>query len=104
MMLSDPESTKDAFGVIDETGKVLFRFSEEPCGAYRERYMVVEDEYENHSLIDRTGKAHPLPAWLEPMGVEEVMEGTLLVRVRQKTQQHEKRKFGYLSVPPQQGR
>ena len=104
VMLSDPESTKDAFGVIDETGKVLFRFSEEPCGAYREGYMVVEDEYENHSLIDRTGKAHPLPAWLEPMGVEEVMEGTLLVRVRQKTQRHEKRKFGYLSVPPQQGR
>lgn len=104
VMLSDPESTKDAFGVIDETGKVLFRFSEAPCGAYREGYMVVEDKHENYSLIDRTGKAHPLPAWLEPMGVEEVMEATLLVRVRQKTQRHEKRKFGYLSVPPQQGR
>ena len=114
VVLSDPKSTKDAFGVIDETGKVLFRFSEVPLGVFREGYMLVRDKREiyeeiifnqdkkaNYSLLDRMGKAHPLPAWLEPMGVEEVMEGTLLVRVRQKTRRHEKRKFGYLSIPPQ---
>ena len=97
--LSDPESTKEAFGVIDETGKLLFQFSEAPRGAYREGYMVVEDEHENYSLIDRTGKLYPLPTWLKPIGVEEVVNGTLLVRVRQKVPWYEKGKFGYLSIP-----
>lgn len=101
VMLSNPESGREAFGVIDETGKVLFRFSEVPRDAYHEGYMVVEDEHENYSLLDRTGKAHPLPAWLEIWGERAVVNGTLPVRVRQKTQWYEKRKIGYLKIPPQ---
>ena len=53
----------------------------------------------NYSLIDRTGKLYPLPTWLEPIGVKEVVNGTLLVRVRQKVPWYEERKFGYLSIP-----
>ncbi|RRD63004.1 WG repeat-containing protein, partial [Fretibacterium sp. OH1220_COT-178] len=101
VLLSDSKPMEDVFGVIDETGKLLFRFSEAPRGAYREGYMVVEDEHENYSLIDRTGKLYPLPTWLEPIGVKEVVSGTLLVRVRQKVPWYEKGKFGYLSIPPQ---
>lgn len=99
VLLSDSKPMEDVFGVIDETGKLLFRFSEAPRGAYREGYMVVEDEHENYSLIDRTGKLYPLPTWLEPIGVKEVVSGTLLVRVRQKVPWYEERKFGYLSIP-----
>nr|WP_315103456.1 WG repeat-containing protein [uncultured Fretibacterium sp.] len=113
--ISDPWSTKDAFGVIDETGKVLFRFSEMPYGVFGDGYMlvqgnlrreqykgmiVVRDDEATYSLIDRTGKRHPLPTWLEPMGGE-VVNGTLLVRVRQKVQRYEDGKYGYLSIPTQ---
>ena len=114
VVLSDPESSREAFGVIDETGKVLFRFSEEPRGVFREGYMLVRDKKEiyegimfnqdeeaNYSLLDRTGKAHPLPTWLEIWGERAVVNGTLPVRVRQKTQWYEKRRIGYLKIPPQ---
>ena len=109
VVLSDPKSTKDAFGVIDETGKVLFRFPEEPLGIFHEGYMLVRDEKGNHetcvimgdeeanySLIDRTGKLYPLPIWLKPM--EDVTSGTLMVRVRQKVPWYEKGRYGYLSI------
>ena len=47
VLLSDSKPMEDVFGVIDETGKLLFRFSEAPRGAYREGYMVIEDEHED---------------------------------------------------------
>ena len=103
--------------MIDETGKVLFRFSEMPYGVFGDGYMlvqgnlrreqykgmiVVRDDEATYSLIDRTGKRHPLPTWLEPMGGE-VVNRTLLVRVRQKVQRYEDGKYGYLSIPRNRG-
>lgn len=91
-LVSSWEKGRPFRGVIDRTGKLLFKFEGSPLCPFANGLFLVLDKNQRAGLIDRQGKYEPLPWTLDIGSGIGFDEGVLLVRSRLSG------RYGYLKI------